>query len=86
VADAFDSMTSTRSYRGARPVEEAVAELRKWSGTQFDPAFVDAFVAAIKRDGWQRPEPPVLAAEDLTTIAAQDHDDPAAPLRVIDSL
>ena len=56
VADAFDSMTSTRSYRGARPVAEAIEELRKWSGTQFDPAFVDAFVAALKREGWQRPE------------------------------
>ena len=86
VADAFDSMTSTRSYRGARPTDEAIAELRKWSGTQFDPAFVDAFVAAIKRDGWQHPEPPVLAAEELATVTAQDHDDPSAPLRVIDSL
>ena len=85
VADAFDSMTSTRSYRGARPVEEAIAELRKWSGTQFDPAFVDAFVAAIKREGWRNPEPPVLAAGDLAAVAAQDHDDPGAPLRVIDS-
>jgi len=86
VADAFDSMTSTRSYRGARPTDEAIAELRKWSGTQFDPAFVDAFVAAIKREGWQRPEPPVLAADELATVPAQDHDDPSAPLRVIDSL
>jgi hypothetical protein len=89
VADAFDSMTSTRSYRGARPVDEAIEELRKWSGTQFDPAFVDAFVAALKREGWQRPEPPgppVLAADDLATIPAQDHDDPGTPLRVIDSL
>ena len=91
VADAFDSMTSTRSYRGARPSDEAIAELRKWSGTQFDPAFVDAFVAAIKREGWPRPEPPVLAADELAadelaTIAAQDHDDPSAPLRVSDSL
>jgi len=85
VADAFDSMTSTRSYRGARPVEEAVEELRKWSGTQFDPAFVDAFVAALKREGWPHPEPPVLAADDLATVTAQDHDDPGAPLRVIDS-
>jgi hypothetical protein len=85
VADAFDAMTSTRSYRGARPIDEAIAELRKWSGTQFDPAFVDAFVAAIKRDGWQRPEPPVIGADDLAAIAGQDHDDPAAPLRVIDS-
>jgi hypothetical protein len=86
VADAFDSMTSTRSYRGARPIDEAVAELRKWSGTQFDPAFVDAFVAAIRREGWQRPEAPDLAGDELATIAAQDHDDPGAPLRVIDSL
>ena len=85
VADAFDSMTSTRSYRGARPVAEAIEELRKWSGTQFDPAFVDAFVAALKREGWQRPEP-VIATDDLTTVTAQDHDDPGAPLRVIDSL
>ena len=37
VADAFDSMTSTRSYRGARSVEEAVAELRKCSGTAVRP-------------------------------------------------
>jgi hypothetical protein len=85
VADAFDSMTSTRSYRGARPVQEAIAELRKWSGTQFDPAFVDAFVAAVKRDGWQQPDAPVLPADELTTMTAQDHDDPAAPLRVIDT-
>jgi HD-GYP domain-containing protein (c-di-GMP phosphodiesterase class II) len=86
VADAFDSMTSTRSYRGARPTDEAIAELKKWSGTQFDPAFVDAFVAAIQRDGWERPEAPVLADEELATITAQDHDDPSAPLRVIDTL
>ena len=86
VADAFDSMTSTRSYRGARPVAEAIEELRKWSGTQFDPAFVDAFVAALERDGWQRPEQPVIATDDLATVTAQDHDDPGAPLRVIDSL
>jgi hypothetical protein len=85
VADAFDSMTSTRSYRGARPVHEAIAELRKWAGTQFDPAFVDAFVAAVKREGWQQPDAAVLPAEELTTMAAQDHDDPTAPLRVIDT-
>ena len=86
VADAFDAMTSTRSYRGARTVDEAIAELRRWSGTQFDPAVVDAFVAAVKREGWHRPSPPLLAADELAAIAAQDHDDPGAPLRVIDSL
>ena len=86
VADAFDSMTSTRSYRGARPVDEAIEELRKWSGTQFDPAFVEAFVAAIRREGWHRRRPPVLAADDLAAFAVRDHDDPGEPLRVIDSL
>jgi HD domain len=60
VADAFDAMTSNRSYRGARPVTEAVAELRKCAGQQFDPAFVDAFVAAIERDGWTGPRPVAL--------------------------
>jgi hypothetical protein len=63
VADAFDAMTSTRSYRGARPIPEAVSELRKCAGQQFDPAFVDAFVAAIEREGWKRPEPPSVAAD-----------------------
>jgi len=85
VADAFDSMTSTRSYRGARPVAEAVDELRKWSGAQFDPAFVDAFVAAVRREGWQQPDVPLPPPDEVDTIAAQDHDDPTAPLRVIDS-
>jgi HD-GYP domain-containing protein (c-di-GMP phosphodiesterase class II) len=70
VADAFDAMTSDRSYRGARPVPEAITELRKWAGKQFDPAFVDAFVTAIERDGWTAPEP--APAED--------------PLRTIESL
>ncbi len=42
-------------------------------------------MAAIKREGWDRPEPPVIAAEDLAGVAGHDHDDPGAPLRVIDS-
>ncbi len=67
VADAFDAMTSDRSYRGARPIPEAVAELRKWAGKQFDPAFVDAFLTALEREGWTSPEP-APAEEPLRTI------------------
>ena len=67
VADAFDAMTSDRSYRGARPVPEAIAELRRWAGKQFDPAFVDAFIAALERDGWTAPAP-APAEEPLRTI------------------
>ncbi|WP_405011653.1 HD-GYP domain-containing protein [Kitasatospora sp. NBC_01539] len=57
VADAFDSMTSTRSYRRGRPVTEAVDELRRCAGSQFDPAMVAALVSAVDEHGWQ-PEPP----------------------------
>jgi len=45
--DAFNAMTSDRSYRKALPVGEAMAELRRNSGTQFDPAVVEALVATI---------------------------------------
>jgi putative nucleotidyltransferase with HDIG domain len=90
VADAFDSMTSTRSYRGARSVEEAVAELRKCSGMQFDPVLVDAFIAALGRARWESqaaapPPPAALPADFPAQVAAQDHDDPTAPLRVVES-
>ena len=84
VADAFDSMTSTRSYREARPIDEALEELRKGSGTQFDPALVDAFIAALRRDGWPLPKPPP-APLDRELVTAQDHDDPTAPLRVVET-
>ena len=40
VADVFDALLSDRSYRGAMPVDEAVAILRGESGTHFDPEFV----------------------------------------------
>jgi two-component system cell cycle response regulator len=43
VCDAFDAMTSTRSYRAAMATAEAYAELRRCSGTQFDPTVVAAF-------------------------------------------
>ena len=35
--DSFNAMTTTRSYRKAMPVADAVDELRRCSGTQFDP-------------------------------------------------
>jgi putative nucleotidyltransferase with HDIG domain len=48
--DAFNAMTSDRSYRKALPVSEAMAELRRSSGSQFDPRVVDALLASFERD------------------------------------
>jgi HD-GYP domain-containing protein (c-di-GMP phosphodiesterase class II) len=45
--DAFNAMTSDRSYRRALPLDAALAELRRASGSQFDPLVVDALVAVV---------------------------------------
>ncbi|OKI15140.1 metal-dependent phosphohydrolase [Nocardiopsis sp. TSRI0078] len=61
VADVFDCLTSTRSYRKAWSVDDAIAELRACAGTQFDPRMVEALVRAVEREGWETPdiaEPP----------------------------
>ena len=48
VADAFDAMTEARPYRSTIGIEEAVSELRKNAGTQFDPLVVDAWSRVLK--------------------------------------
>ena len=50
IADSFDAMTSDRPYRSALEPEQAVDEIRRGSGTQFDPACVRAFEDLIARD------------------------------------
>jgi HD-GYP domain-containing protein (c-di-GMP phosphodiesterase class II) len=44
VADAYDAMTTDRPYRRARSHSQAVAEIKKGSGTQFDPQIVEVFL------------------------------------------
>jgi hypothetical protein len=51
VADAFDAMTSTRSYRKALTQETAFLELRQGAGTQFNAGCVEALIQAIDRRG-----------------------------------
>jgi HD-GYP domain-containing protein (c-di-GMP phosphodiesterase class II) len=46
VVDCYDAMTSDRPYRAALPPEDAVAEVDRCAGTQFDPDVASAFVAA----------------------------------------
>lgn len=47
IVDAFDAMTNNRPYRKALSKEEALAEIVKFKGTQFDPTLVDKFVELI---------------------------------------
>jgi two-component system, cell cycle response regulator len=48
VCDAFDAMVSERSYKDAMSVDEAIAELRRCSGTQFDADVVEAFASIVE--------------------------------------
>lgn len=49
VADAFDAMTSDRPYRSTMSVAEAVHEIKRGAGTQFDPAIITAFIKTVGR-------------------------------------
>jgi response regulator RpfG family c-di-GMP phosphodiesterase len=60
VADAFDAIISDRVYRKGRPYNEALEELEKNAGTQFDPLVVEAF-KNIPREDWE-----ILRARSLT--------------------
>lgn len=51
VADSYDAMTSSRPYRAALSQEIAVSEIRKGSGTQFDPAVVKVFLELLELHG-----------------------------------
>jgi len=47
ICDAYDAMTNHRVYREARTPHEALAELRRCAGTQFEPAMVDVFCQTV---------------------------------------
>jgi len=89
VADAFEAMTAARPYR-MKPLtsEQAMAELRRFAGVQFDPAIVDAFTqthwaAGVNDPGrTTEPRPPVpLLAQAAGRLkpSAPDGAGPAAP-------
>ena len=49
VADVFDALTQQRPYKEAWPITEAVAEIDRQRGRQFDPALVDAFLKIVEQ-------------------------------------
>jgi diguanylate cyclase (GGDEF)-like protein/PAS domain S-box-containing protein len=70
VADAFDAMIHERSYRKALSREETIAELKRCSGTQFDPAVVEAFLALLSRSDDEDFTPSAQPASDVKEPAA----------------
>ncbi|MEI7615161.1 MAG: HD domain-containing phosphohydrolase, partial [Actinomycetota bacterium] len=47
IADSYDVMTSKRTYKSAMSKDDAVKELERCAGTQFDPALVEKFIEVI---------------------------------------
>jgi len=63
LADAFDAMTTDRPYRAARPLHEALEEIRRERSHQFDPEVVDAFLELEPRGFWTEGLAPRLPSE-----------------------
>jgi diguanylate cyclase (GGDEF)-like protein len=83
IADAYDAMTHDRPYRRAMSHEEAIEELRRHAGTQFDPELVTLFCDLYAS---RAPEPDatmlaIAAAEAVHSTSDRGRTDPASPER-----
>jgi HD-GYP domain-containing protein (c-di-GMP phosphodiesterase class II) len=76
VCDAYDAMVSTRSYRAALRQADALAELRRCAGVQFDAGVVERFVAAVR----ERDYPADTERTGGSRVAASNHVAPASPV------
>ena len=92
VADAFDAMTSERVYRPAMTVENALAELGRGQGTQFDPQIVEVFCEAaasgeLNLEGKVANDPAALAEpEPIINRAAAPNEGPSRRAKVAAAL
>ncbi len=66
IGSAYDTMTSRDSYRSAKTPQDAIAELRRMAGRQFDGQLVSDFIAMLERDG-----PTKLAQDDESDFEAE---------------
>lgn len=76
LADAYDAMTTNRTYRKARPIQVAIAEIRRCAGTQFDPEIADFFLRqdlqALHRELTEFGNTPMGPHLEMNAIAAGD--------------
>ncbi|MCZ7533649.1 MAG: HD-GYP domain-containing protein [Acidimicrobiia bacterium] len=82
VADSFDAMTSTRSYRVAMSQVYAFAELRRFAGTQFDPEVVEAFIEVLTASGEQYGSPVEISEDEARRRAEHGFGDLSARARM----
>lgn len=69
IADAFDTITSDRTYKKARSPEDALAELQRCGGAQFDPELVNLFVKAMRRKLVTTVAPPASEPAEAPGVA-----------------
>jgi putative nucleotidyltransferase with HDIG domain len=77
VADVFDALTHERPYKPAWTRERAIAEIRGGSGTQFDPAVVEAFLRVCADPRFEQAKHPA-GGRDLPDELARAEDPPLA--------
>ena len=63
IADAFDAMTADRVYRKARSQDEAIVELRRYAGVQFDPELVEHFIETLSAHDQNRSTKPLTESQ-----------------------
>ena len=74
ICDAYDAMTSTRSYRAALPAQQALAEIRRCAGAQFDPRLTEIFLRIRRQEvqpGGEGRGAAVAAEETETTVRSE---------------
>lgn len=65
VADAYEAMIADRPYRRGRTIEDAIEELERCAGTQFDPKIVDAFIGVVKEQEMEHATLDALATDEI---------------------
>ena len=85
IADAYDSMVTDRVYRKSCTSEQALAELKRCAGTQFDPELVERFILVVRDGAFEAESPPSGVSREmalavglqlerfLAALDAQDH-------------